>query len=98
VRGRHRRCMRYRSRCTPQKVGTDQKIAGIFPGSRREGSGGEQGKRPALNRRLARQTLAHGGQVQIRAFCALHLLVLSREASRSRESFSCRALRLVPLA
>ena len=54
--------------CTPQRVGTDQKIARIFPGSRREGSGGEQEKRPSLNRRLAGQTLAHGGQVQIRAF------------------------------
>jgi hypothetical protein len=66
--------------CTPQKVGTDQKIAGIFPGSRREGSGGEQEKRPSLNRQLAGQTLAHGGQVQIRAFCARHPLVLSRDA------------------
>ena len=50
--------------CTPQRVGTDQKIARIFPGSRREGSGGEQEKRPSLNRRLAGQTLAHGGQVR----------------------------------
>ena len=49
---------------TPQKVGTDQEIAGIFPGSRHEGSGGGQEKRPSLDRRLAGQTLAHGGQVR----------------------------------
>lgn len=68
--------------CTPQEFGTDQKITGISPArvARDQEGSKRQGKGPSLNRRLAGQTLAHGGHVQFRAFCARHPLVLSRDA------------------
>jgi hypothetical protein len=42
-----------------------RKSQGFSPARVARGSGGEQEKRPSLNRRLAGQTLAHGSQVQI---------------------------------